>query len=271
MQPYEIKTHRIGRRRYCYTDEGTGKAVVLLHGHLIAKNQWDPQIPALTQAGYRVICPHRAGMGNSDICEHMSDAADADDTFALLNALGVEKCVAVGHSAGNAHARQMFLSRPSRVEAAVFIDGLYYLSGKASRLGTERYSPEVRALYKKNKAILIAHDLPWYYPSEFNVQLLKDWVEWNREHPGLKDKLKRRDDPENCPIPSGKYCKIPLLVFASGWGKIRPDDPEAAELRERLPAENAELVVATECGHYVQLEQPGIVNKKLLEFLGSLQ
>jgi pimeloyl-ACP methyl ester carboxylesterase len=72
----------------------------------------------------------------------MSDAADADDTFALLNALGVEKCVAIGHSAGNAHARQMFLSRPSRVEAAVFIDGLYYFSGKASRLGTERYSPE---------------------------------------------------------------------------------------------------------------------------------
>ncbi len=270
MRPYEIKTCRIGRRRYCYIDEGAGKAVVLLHGHLIAENQWDPQIPALTEAGYRVICPQRAGMGSSDICEQMSDAADADDTFALLDALGVEKCVAVGHSAGNAHARQMFLSRPKRVEAAVFIDGLYYLSGKASRLGTERYSPEVRALYEKNKAVLIAHDLPWYYPSELNVQILKDWVEWNCEHPGLKEKLKRQDDPGNCPIPPDKYCKIPLLVIASGWGKIRSDDPEATELRARLPAEDAELVVVTECGHYVQLEQPEIVNEHLLRFLAAL-
>ena len=99
MQPYQIKTCRIGRRRYCYIDEGAGRPIVLLHGHLIAENQWDTQVSALVEAGYRVICPHRAGMGSSDISEHMSHATDADDTFALLDALDVSKCVAVGHSA----------------------------------------------------------------------------------------------------------------------------------------------------------------------------
>ncbi|MDP6778501.1 MAG: alpha/beta hydrolase [Candidatus Latescibacteria bacterium] len=266
----EIKEHRIDSRRYGYIDEGSGNAVVLLHGHFIAEGQWDPQIPALVDAGYRVICPHRAGMGASDPSDFMSDAGDADDTFLLLGSLGVRECVAVGHSAGTAHARQMLLSRSGRVSGIVFADGLFYLSGASSRLGTERYSPGTLKAYEKNRAVLEANDLPWYYPSDYNVSLLEEWNAWVRRHPNAREELQRRDDPRNVHFGPERTCEVPMLVIASGWGKIRPGDPEEIALRNRLPGPDAEVVVLTECGHYVQLEQAEAFNRALLDFLARV-
>ena len=263
----QIREHRIDGRRYGYIDEGRGNAIVLLHGHFIAEGQWDPQIPVLVEAGYRVICPHRAGMGASDPSEFMSDAGDADDTYLLLDSLGVQDCIAVGHSAGTAHARQMLLSRPGRVSGIVFADGLYYLSGVSSRLGTKRYSPETLEAYQKNRATLEAHDLPWYYPSDFNVGLLEDWADWLRRHPNAREQLKRQADPRDRHFGPDRPCGVPMLVIASGWGKIRPGDPEEVKLTQRLPGQDAEVVVLTECGHYVQLEQAEAFNSALLSFL----
>ncbi len=269
MSP-QIRHFRIDNRRYGYLDEGQGSAVVLLHGHFIAEGQWDPQIPALVDAGYRVICPHRAGMGESDYADFMSDAGDADDTFLLLDSLGVQDCVAVGHSAGTAHARQMLLTRPDRVKGIVFADGLFYLSGASSKLGTDRYSPQTLQDYERNRATLEANDLPWYYPSDFNVSLLEAWNDWVRRHPDAREQLQRRDDPRNVHFGPERPCEVPLLVIASGWGKIRPGDPEEAHLRQRLPGPDAEVVVLTECGHYVQLEQADAFNRALLSFLGRI-
>ena len=266
----KIKELRIDGRRYGYLDEGQGNAVVLLHGHFIAEGQWDPQIPVLVKAGYRVICPHRSGMGVSDPSAFMSDAGDADDTFLLLDSLGVQDCVAVGHSAGTAHARQMLLSRPDRVSGIVFADGLFYLSGASSKLGTDRYSPDTLKDYERNRATLEANDLPWYYPSDYNVSLLEEWNAWVRRHPNAREQLQRRDDPRNVHFDPERPCAVPMLLIASGWGKIRPGDPEVDALRERVPARDAQVVVLTECGHYVQLEQAEAFNAALIEFLSKV-
>jgi non-heme chloroperoxidase len=84
-----------------YTDHGAGQPVVLIHGYPLSGRAWDKQVPALLQAGYRVITYDRRGFGQSS-----KPATGYDyDTFAadlhtLLEHLDLRDAVLVGHSMG---------------------------------------------------------------------------------------------------------------------------------------------------------------------------
>jgi non-heme chloroperoxidase len=50
-----------------YTDSGgDGRPVVLIHGWPLSGASWSEQVPALTDAGYRVITYDRRGFGDSE-------------------------------------------------------------------------------------------------------------------------------------------------------------------------------------------------------------
>jgi non-heme chloroperoxidase len=84
-----------------YEDHGAGQPVVLIHGYPLSGRGWDKQVPALLNAGYRVITYDRRGFGKSS-----QPAAGYDyDTFAadlnaLLEYLDLRDAVLVGHSMG---------------------------------------------------------------------------------------------------------------------------------------------------------------------------
>ena len=48
-----------------YQDYGSGKPVVLIHGWPLSGRSWENQVPALVNAGYRVITYDRRGFGES--------------------------------------------------------------------------------------------------------------------------------------------------------------------------------------------------------------
>jgi non-heme chloroperoxidase len=84
-----------------YEDHGAGLPVVLIHGYPLSGRGWDKQVPALLEAGYRVITYDRRGFGKSS-----QPATGYDyDTFAadlnaLLEYLDLRDAVLVGHSMG---------------------------------------------------------------------------------------------------------------------------------------------------------------------------
>jgi non-heme chloroperoxidase len=84
-----------------YEDHGAGQPVVLIHGYPLSGRGWDKQVPALLDAGYRVITYDRRGFGKSS-----QPASGYDyDTFAadlnsLLEYLDLRDAVLVGHSMG---------------------------------------------------------------------------------------------------------------------------------------------------------------------------
>jgi non-heme chloroperoxidase len=84
-----------------YEDHSAGQPVVLIHGYPLSGRAWDKQVPALLQAGYRVITYDRRGFGQSS---HPVAGYDYD-TFAadlntLLEHLDLGDAVLVGHSMG---------------------------------------------------------------------------------------------------------------------------------------------------------------------------
>ena len=84
-----------------YQDLGSGKPVVLIHGWPLSGRSWENQVPALIQAGYRVISYDRRGFGWSSQPWNGYDY----DTFAadlnvLLEHLDLRDVSLVGFSMG---------------------------------------------------------------------------------------------------------------------------------------------------------------------------
>lgn len=269
---YEAKTLMVGPRRLLYIDEGSGPAVLILHGARSFEGQWDWQIERLLQAGYRAILPHRAGRLRSDPHEGpLTLTKDARDVLALLSRLGVDDFVVVGHSQGAFVAQQVLLSQPTRVRGVVSVDSASF--GKLSEvreMGSARFDAATLALYEKHGNTLAECERTWEYPSDFNVARVQRAVKLQREDPDLYDSTTQKPDPLDIPTPEGRYCNVPLLVFAAGRGRIRQGDPEAVALQRRLPADDAHLIVVTESGHGIHEEQPELFSRELLQFLAEL-
>ena len=85
-------------------EQGEGERVlVLLHGFPELGFSWRHQIPALADAGYRVIVPDLRGFGLSDVPESVeSYAIDvlALDVLTLLDDAGVDTGIVIGHDWG---------------------------------------------------------------------------------------------------------------------------------------------------------------------------
>src|SRR6188472_1066348 len=88
-----------------YQVEGDGRPVVLLHGFPDTGRMWRNQVPALRDAGYRVIVPDLRGYGASDKPAEVDAYAIpflAGDVLGVLDHLGVERAHVVGHDWGAA-------------------------------------------------------------------------------------------------------------------------------------------------------------------------
>ena len=84
-----------------YEDHGSGSPVVLIHGWPLSGRSWEKQIPALVDAGHRVITYDRRGFGNSSQpWEGYDYDTFAADLEALLSHLDLRDVTLVGFSMG---------------------------------------------------------------------------------------------------------------------------------------------------------------------------
>ncbi len=84
-----------------YEDHGTGRPVVLIHGWPLSGRSWEAQVPALVDAGYRVITYDRRGFGlSSQPWTGYDYDTFAADLKALLDHLDITDATLVGFSMG---------------------------------------------------------------------------------------------------------------------------------------------------------------------------
>ncbi len=96
--------------------------VVLAHGFPELAYSWRHQIPALAEAGYRVLAPDQRGYGGSSKPAAV-DAYDivelSADIVGLLDDVGAERAVLVGHDFGGVVAWSAPLLHPDRFAGVV--------------------------------------------------------------------------------------------------------------------------------------------------------
>ncbi len=98
------------------TGPDRGRTVLLLHGKNFFGAYWKDTINALTEDGYRVVVPDQIGFGKSSKPSiHYSFHLLAANTKKLLDTLGIDKVVVVGHSMGGMLATRFTLMYPQSV------------------------------------------------------------------------------------------------------------------------------------------------------------
>lgn len=112
----EVHLHEAG-------DEGA-PLVLLCHGFPELGYSWRHQLPALAAAGYRAVAPDQRGYGGTSRPEAIEDydiVHLTDDLLALLDHLGEEQAVVVGHDWGSMVLSHLVLRAPERVRAAMWM------------------------------------------------------------------------------------------------------------------------------------------------------
>lgn len=108
---------------------GSGSPVLLLHGHPRTHATWHRVAPLLAEE-YTVVCPDLRGFGKSskpaDTPDHAgsSKRAKANDCVALMERLGYDRFVVIGHDRGAYVATRLTLDHPERVSKLVVLDAV---------------------------------------------------------------------------------------------------------------------------------------------------
>lgn len=107
--------------RVAYLDEGSGEAIVLLHGIAGSSQTWQSVMRPLSRT-FRVVAPDLLGHGNST--KPRSDyslGALAVLVRDLLDELGITRATIVGHSLGGGIAMQFIYQHPDYAQRLVLI------------------------------------------------------------------------------------------------------------------------------------------------------
>ena len=98
-----------------YEIHGQGEPLVLLHGFSGSGSMWSPQIPELAKH-YQLVIPDLRGHGRStNPSGKFTHRQSAQDVFALLDMLKIQKFRAMGISTGGMTLLHMATSQPERI------------------------------------------------------------------------------------------------------------------------------------------------------------
>jgi pimeloyl-ACP methyl ester carboxylesterase len=256
-------------------DEGTGTPVLLLHGFPDSASLWRNQIPALVDAGFRTIAPDLRGFGESgrppekeayQILHVLSDLAG------VLDALGIERAHVVGHDWGAAVAWSLASFMPDRVDQLVAMS-VGHMAAFASAPIEQREMSWYMLLFQFEQ---VAEEKLRRNEWEF-------FREWTRNHPECDKWIRDLERPGALKASLDWYRAntTPESLFAEppAFPKVGADtlglwSTGDAYLMEEQMLESGAFVSGSwryerldGASHWMQLDQPEIVNRHLLAFL----
>jgi epoxide hydrolase 4 len=272
--------------RLHYVESGHGPLVVLLHGFPEFWFSWRFQIPALAEAGFRVVAPDMRGYNLSSRPSAV-EAYDTDrlaaDVRDLIHERGANRAFVAGHDWGAAAAWAAAMNHPEAVERLAILNVPH---PRRMLQGLRRPRQLARSWY------MLFFQLPWL-PER--ASRARGWRAWRQlfekeARPGaytpadLERYVKAWSQP-GAPTAMINYYRAALRQTPGrADARIRPveaptlviwgqrDRHLGAELAEpeRADVPNLERVVwLPEASHWVHQDEPKRVSELLIDFFGS--
>lgn len=123
LYPFRHNTFQLEPGKMHYVDEGSGEAIVFVHGTPTWSFVWRQQIKSLSR-NYRCIAPDHLGFGLSDKPKGFpyTPAAHADNLEALIEHLQLRNITLVVHDFGGPIGLRYALRHPENVKSLVVLN-----------------------------------------------------------------------------------------------------------------------------------------------------
>ncbi|KKK06547.1 alpha/beta fold hydrolase [Micromonospora sp. HK10] len=248
--------------------QGDGVPVVMLPPAATSREVWHAhQVPALVNAGYRVVTVNHRGTPPSPVPPGPYSMRQlVADVVALVEVLGAGPVHLIGASLGAFVAQEVALVRPDLVRSAVLI-GTRARTDAYRRLLARALAAQARTPGPVTELDALMHLAQLFGPRTLaDDHTMSDWLEL------------RRRFPVTGPGPAAQYdasvivdrraaltgLTRPCLVMAFSADLITP--PAAClEVHEAIPS--ATYVEFEGLGHFGFLEDPDTINQAIVDFL----
>lgn len=257
-----------------------GHTVVLLHGNNFAGFYFGGPIDALRKEGFRVVVPDQIGYGRSSkpIMTYAFDDM-ARNTHLILEHLGIQKAMVIGHSMGGMLAARFATQFPDTVERLVLYNPIGLIDGRFARPAgntEEIYKRTLASNFQTMKSSLmryVAHNpAAWNAQFESYAKIRYSWTlgsEWPRlamVQTLIGDMLYREQV-----VDDWAHIKAPTLAFG-GAEDMLAGTPKVFQERmkfisETIPNGNGKLLLLPGLGHVPHMESPEKFYPPLIAFL----
>jgi pimeloyl-ACP methyl ester carboxylesterase len=272
-----------------YLEAGSGPLALCLHGFPDTAWGWRHLLPALADAGYHAVAPFLRGYAPTSLAPdgHYQVGALVDDANALHEALGGDgDAVLIGHDWGAMVSYGAAAYAPDRWRRVVTaaVPPLGALAGALLTFDQLRRSWYI--FFFQNALADVAVGLN---DLEFIARL---WQDWSPGYDAAEDMDHVREaigDPVRLAAAVGYYramfqpdLQVPELDAQQQAAAAPTPQPTlylhgaddgcmtvevAAGALAFLPAEGSRVEVVADAGHFLQLEQPDVVNRLILDHL----
>jgi pimeloyl-ACP methyl ester carboxylesterase len=273
-----------------YLELGTGPLVLCLHGFPDNAYTYRYLLPVLAAAGFRGIAPFMRGYAPTTASPdgRYQSVLLAQDAVALIMALGAERACLVGHDWGAQATYGAAVLAPERIERMVTLAAAHPAAARGDlALSYDRLKGAWHAYFFQMpfaEQAVAANDFvflerwwrdaaPEYVPPPEIMESVKSTfrqpgvvtaaLSYYRHtfHPAHRDPtlqtLQERVDTAPTPVPT-------LAIHGT---KDRPGRLEAFETMDDLFTAGVEKVILPGTGHFLHLERPEEVNRRIVTFL----
>ena len=253
---------------------GDGRAVVLIHGWPLSGESWSEQVPALKEAGYRVVTYDRRGFGKSDPGDSYDYDALAGDLDNVMTDLDLTDATLVGFSMGGGEvARYAARYGLDRVHSVVFAAAVppYLLRTDDNPDGplTEDLAHQMRSGLESDRDAFFDQFTTQFFSAGDELKVTEEQRQAALELCRLSDQdaalgcmeafatTDFRDDLTTITVPT-------LVLHGDSDGTV---PLEGSGRRTHEAIEGSELVVIENGPHGINASHPDEFNRALLDFL----
>lgn len=252
-----------------YHERGSGEPVIFLHGGGQGSGgwtNWKQNLQPFADAGYHAIATDAIGYGLSSKPEDgiFDFQSLIDGLKAFIDAKGFKKVTLVGNSMGGATSIRFAQDYPERMNKLIVMapGGIgpmeRYLSMPAIKrlkdMGQQGGKPTKEGIKGLLEALC-------YKPEFCTEEILNErWEVAQAQPPSVFSTLNIEDLRPRMHL----LKEMPLLIL---WGRDDAACPVASGLEIMQSCDNSQMVIFSECGHWVQSEKLQQFNRLCFDFL----
>ena len=260
-----------GDAKLFYKSEGSGPAMVLIHGYPLSGELFKNNRSALSQAGYRVVTVDLRGFGRSSApqSEPGSIATYAQDVLAVMDKLEIQKTVVGGMSMGGMIAFEMYRRAPERFSGLALltttanpagdVEKTFWnaIAAKAESKGSASLVPELMKDMLTGATQAKKPEL---------VRFLSGLIAGASKRGAVAAAKALAGRPDS--LPTLATITVPTIIVA---GREDTLIPLVFSQKMQQGIKGSKLVVLEGASHAAVIEAPGLLNRALLTWARNLR